>query len=169
MKNNIKIILAFIVGGLVFGSIGTVLALTYKASDIVYSPSDTSWNVNTVGEAINSLALSKTSDNYSTEEQVVGTWIDGKPIYQKTLTGIWPVAASSNIEVGVIQDIDNYLDGQASGYVTGAINEKRLAASHMAHIYVNTSTNKVAISSFYAVTWTAVTIKYTKTTDTATN
>ena len=25
--------------------------------------------------------------NYSTEEQVVGTWIDGKPIYQKTITG----------------------------------------------------------------------------------
>ena len=28
--------------------------------------------------------------NYSTEEQVVGTWIDGKPLYQKTydITGI---------------------------------------------------------------------------------
>ena len=25
-------------------------------------------------------------NNYSTEEQVVGTWIDGKPIYQKTIT-----------------------------------------------------------------------------------
>lgn len=24
-------------------------------------------------------------DNYSTKEQVVGTWIDGKPLYQKTL------------------------------------------------------------------------------------
>lgn len=25
---------------------------------------------------------------YSTEEQVVGTWIDGKPVYQKTITGL---------------------------------------------------------------------------------
>lgn len=25
------------------------------------------------------------SNNYSTEEQVVGTWIDGKPLYQKTI------------------------------------------------------------------------------------
>lgn len=24
--------------------------------------------------------------NYSTDEQVVGTWIDGKPIYEKTIT-----------------------------------------------------------------------------------
>lgn len=24
-------------------------------------------------------------DNYSTKEQVVGTWIDGKPLYQKTI------------------------------------------------------------------------------------
>lgn len=28
---------------------------------------------------------SKTSDNYSTTEQAVGTWIDGKTIYKKTI------------------------------------------------------------------------------------
>lgn len=27
------------------------------------------------------------SANYSLEEKVVGTWIDGKPLYQKTFTG----------------------------------------------------------------------------------
>lgn len=26
-------------------------------------------------------------DTYSTEEQVIGTWIDGKPLYRKVLTG----------------------------------------------------------------------------------
>lgn len=26
---------------------------------------------------------------YSTDEQIVGTWIDGKPIYQKVLTGLY--------------------------------------------------------------------------------
>lgn len=25
------------------------------------------------------------ANNYSTEEQVIGTWIDGKPLYQKTV------------------------------------------------------------------------------------
>ena len=28
--------------------------------------------------------------NYSTDEQVVGTWIDGKPLYQKTIIGTTP-------------------------------------------------------------------------------
>ena len=29
----------------------------------------------------------KSKEIYSTEEQVVGTWIDGKPLYRRTLTG----------------------------------------------------------------------------------
>ena len=29
----------------------------------------------------------KNNINYSTEEQVIGTWIDGKPIYRKVFTG----------------------------------------------------------------------------------
>lgn len=32
--------------------------------------------------------------NYSTDEQVVGTWIDGKPIYQKTFTSVLPTATT---------------------------------------------------------------------------
>lgn len=31
------------------------------------------------------LCLGGGSTNFSTEEQVVGTWIDGKPLYQKTV------------------------------------------------------------------------------------
>lgn len=33
--------------------------------------------------------------NYSTAEQVVGTWYDGKPIYQKTYVGSWTLSGSS--------------------------------------------------------------------------
>ena len=89
MKRKITLILiGFLVGGVLFGSIGVVFGITYNASNITYSPTDNTWNVSTVGEAINDLALSKTSDNYSTEEQVVGTWVDGKPIYQKVISGL---------------------------------------------------------------------------------
>ena len=28
--------------------------------------------------------------HYSTEEQIVGTWLDGSPIYEKTYTGVLP-------------------------------------------------------------------------------
>ena len=35
--------------------------------------------------------------NYSTEEQVVGQWVDGKTVYQKTFTGTWS-SATTGIE-----------------------------------------------------------------------
>lgn len=28
------------------------------------------------------------ANDYSTEEKIVGSWIDGKPVYQKTITGL---------------------------------------------------------------------------------
>ena len=37
----------------------------------------------------------KIDSDYSTDEQVIGTWIDGKPIYQKTVDLINPVTISS--------------------------------------------------------------------------
>ena len=40
-------------------------------------------------------------NTYSTTEQVVGTWIDGKPIYRKVITGSW---SSAN---GTINLVDN--------------------------------------------------------------
>jgi len=36
---------------------------------------------------------SSSMENYSTEETVIGTWIDGKPLYRKTLTAVTPGAS----------------------------------------------------------------------------
>ena len=55
MKNNIKLIFAFIIGLFVAGSISLVLAVTYRASDITYTPTDNTWNVSNVQGAINDL------------------------------------------------------------------------------------------------------------------
>ena len=49
-----KLIIGFILGGLIFGSIG-IYAASYYAKDVSYEPSDASWEVNNVDEAINSL------------------------------------------------------------------------------------------------------------------
>jgi hypothetical protein len=35
------------------------------------------------------------NNNYSTEEQVIGKWIDGKPLYRKTITGNMPKTKNS--------------------------------------------------------------------------
>lgn len=49
---------------------------------------------------INSKLLKK--DTYSTEEQIIGIWIDGKPIYRKVIIGINNTASSTrSIDVGL--------------------------------------------------------------------
>ena len=76
-----------IVIGILIGTVSTVVASSYIAKSISYTPKDTSWGVDNVEAAIDSLYLSKAGDNYSTSEKVVGTWVDGKELYQKTI--VW--------------------------------------------------------------------------------
>ena len=75
-----------IAGAIVAGGTGTVIAYTVNSNNVNFRPTDSAWKVNTVSDAIDDLYIKKTGDNYSTEERVVGTWIDGKPLYQKTIT-----------------------------------------------------------------------------------
>jgi hypothetical protein len=107
--------------------------------------------------------------NYSTTEQQIGTWIDGKPLYQKTFVCTTPTAKGTNQTVA---NIDN------SYYV---VNIDGIAVhSNSVHIPVNFSQGESA----YIVCWVDtgairmvttnlaylscpcyITIKYTKTTD----
>ena len=155
-------IISFLIGGLLFGSIGVVFAITYKASDIVYSPTDNTWNVTTVGQAINDLALSKTSDNYSTDEQVIGTWIDGKPIYQKTLY-YSSSGTTSSINIATISNVKNIID------LTGMVLEKGIyydIDNYNCRLKFDTSNNTL---QWEGANWTSpqgyAVIKYTKTVD----
>ena len=50
-----KYIIGFLVGAIVFGSIGVTATVLYNSSEIGFTPSDSSWNVNNVEDAINSL------------------------------------------------------------------------------------------------------------------
>ena len=52
MKKNI---LWFILGGLIFGTIGVSATYVYTAKDISFLPSDENWNVSNASEAISSL------------------------------------------------------------------------------------------------------------------
>ena len=52
-------------------------------------------------------------NGYSLDEQIVGTWIDGKPIYQKTIDcGYLPAKASKTVSIGV-SGIDNVVSYEA--------------------------------------------------------
>ena len=112
--------------------------------------------------------------NYSTTEQVVGTWIDGKPLYQITVnTGQLPNATSKNVAHGVsaIEKVV-YFEGYAKrtddawfeplprilvGNDAKALVSVRVST---ANVTLATQTN---LASVYNESY--VTFRYTKTTD----
>ena len=110
-----------------------------------------------------------TSENYSTKEQVIGTWIDGKPLYQITLTGTTDIknmggAAINCTSLGIDQcvSIDGYIHNANGGFnPVGWRNE-----TSSAYIFANLGADK----AIYIVATGAhldnrpyyITIKYTK-------
>ena len=113
---------------------------------------------------------------YSTEETVIGTWIDGKPLYRRVFTVEVP-AFSTNIPVSMMgydamYDIIHVVAKLArdDGYSTG-INWVGQNVDYWYQIYDNTSTHQIQIngsstaSNLYAKTSAIIELEYTKTTD----
>lgn len=81
---------------------------TYKVTVQYTKASDTAGS----GE-YNTLAIPNV--HYSTDEQVIGTWIDGKPIYQKTFTSVNIEITNANTwyDTGLsASGIANFIDGK---------------------------------------------------------
>ena len=107
---------------------------------------------------------------YSTEEQVVGTWIDGKPIYRKVIDfGALPNSTLKQVPHG-ISDIDAIVS------FNGVTFAKNKTATPIPYVYtdpINTVSlflegKNVCIQTFGDKTSyinTYVTLEYTKTTD----
>ena len=68
----------------------------------------------------NTSVLSTPENNYSTEEQRIGTWIDGKPLYQKTIIDTMPTVIVESTRVGKDIDISN-LNVDIASYIYGVI------------------------------------------------
>lgn len=105
---------------------------------------------------------------YSTEEKVVGTWIDGKPIYRKTFTGtkkeVNNAISDSNLDrdsfirgFGWIYSV--YENWWQIGSGTPATYQTSLAISTVGFELFTTST------AFNDNSQTILTLEYTKTTD----
>ena len=115
--------------------------------------------------------------HYSTQEQVIGTWIDGKPLYQKVIDcGALPNATSKNVLHGVdnikrIVNINGYAyDSSTSGpwswpfpgfvVSNGEFNTDAIMVyGEGDHIKITTYRNYSSYSESYVI------IQYTKTTD----
>lgn len=118
--------------------------------------------------------------NYSTTEQVVGTWIDGKPLYEKTYYETAPTTSGSsfvgkNIDVSAL-NIDKGFIHNAVSYtpVTGGTNMENLPLIETGgklmkcYLDITTEHNIIAITSNTSIRSGCdiyITIRYTKTTD----
>ena len=112
----------------------------------------------------------KVKEVYSTTEQVIGTWIDGKPLYRKTI----PVNITTTSRVSYNHNITNiesiWVDMSASYYTNETIFLPfgYQTQGFYTEAYVNSTSIAIDITSSFWVSGTAyITLKYTKTTDTA--
>lgn len=113
---------------------------------------------------------SSTYDVYSTNETVVGTWIDGKPIYRKTFNNISVTSSEySVIPIATGLTIDNLIN--ISGYLVNngrwvvTLNSVDIQYANMVRVSYDKQTSSLELA---AQNWTGtatVTIEYTKTTD----
>lgn len=103
--------------------------------------------------------------HYTTDEQVIGTWIDGKPLYEKTFTGLsqatngadWVTVQGVNIPS--IKDLIN-TTAWASG---GGGEQIKMALAECSA--VSDGVRVTVISSAWNRTINKMTVQYTKTTD----
>lgn len=115
-------------------------------------------------------AISITDGNeYSTDEQVVGHWIDGKPVYQKTFTGTTSATTSSDSVAGTIVNFDTLVNSNGTVFLAGAwgVNQHSLPYDNVIEYYIDTS-NQVIIHKQNEIANTKqymITVQYTKTTD----
>ena len=140
-------------------------------------------NAQTTADTANSTAtsaLSKATANeasilslegintYETTEQVVGTWIDGKPIYRKVFNNISlpKTAVLTSLNVGTISNPDKIID--MKGIMTSDLNVSYTGyVSNLVAMcpYINISDVKVEYIFERDGTKGLVIVEYTKTTD----
>ena len=104
------------------------------------------------------------SNNYSTTEQVIGTWINNKPLYRKTFEVNFHTDGYAWVDTGcIIDNIDtivNYSITANDTYVGGAPANCSICSFR----YNNSNIQMYVNSSWYLDVHT-ITIEYTKTTD----
>ena len=109
-----------------------------------------------------------TPTNYSLEERCIGSWIDGKPLYQKTINcGNLPNNSSNNYPINVSNlDLIIFISGIAIGSVTLPLpNVHQITMSNQISIYHSNDNIVIATATDYSQYIGYITIQYTKTTD----
>ena len=126
----------------------------------------------TLGYSANYLNAKFSSlENYLTEEQIIGTWIDGKPLYRKVVNHSKALSAGNNAiihnipNIGVVTKVDGYTILGTNNYRTGAfesstkfINIKTVDSTYI-NVHVGSDWGSSFKNGFVTI------LEYTKTTD----
>lgn len=149
-----------------------------NATNVTFKGTGT-WGAETTRTIYLTVQYTKTTDtameigsdtDYSTTEKIVGTWIDGKPLYQKTLD-IGTLSGNdvqfSLSSVYGLTDIEHAW--KVNGYLVNSggweYDNFYLSTNDNANITVFNTVIRVVCSGYANVTGGKVTIQYTKTTD----
>lgn len=106
------------------------------------------------------------ANDYSTEEKIVGSWIDGKPVYQKTITGfslhmVWQNQNNAKAEIESPISYDE-VDAVLDAFVTAKTSTGKYAG-HVCTIIE--SNNHLIMYAPEDLEINTLTLQYTKTTD----
>lgn len=152
-------------------------------SPIVSSDSVIDENGKSLVDIFNTIIMKPKYHNYSTEEHIIGRWIDGKPLYEKTiLVNLNVTIHNKNYSINYsdygITNVDSIFVDRGSSFVN--IGDQMFGLDHHLlntegniEFFTNTVPTKTGIwfrIMFYvesAVLPYTITLKYTKTTDTA--
>lgn len=105
-------------------------------------------------------------DTYSTEEQRIGTWIDGKPLYRKVVIIDYDVEANNFL---IAEDVDTL--AFAAGMARRDSDRRMIGLPNFISAtngisFTATSDNKLYLTEVgYGGYWIIMSVKYTKTTD----
>lgn len=115
------------------------------------------------------IELENYEPTYSLEEQVVGTWIDGKPIYRKVILTNTPATANSWVDVDIgVDNIKEYINYSARFETSGL--------TYFADVFEDSTHKFMTVAKSDAIAmmvgtsgWCskpiALIVEYTKTTD----
>ena len=112
----------------------------------------------------NNVISANSGDNYSTTEKVIGTWIDGKPLYRQTITSLSLQLNGTNwVNYTAVSNIKKLISLDAYYEVT----DGRLLHCSIAEYQSlsNGGFQLCATSATFNRTINILTIEYTKTTD----
>lgn len=136
-----------------------------SANDLVFSDNArASFVLQTSSVDINEVNIIAADDVYSTDEQLVGSYL-GKPLYKKTYSGL-SVTTTRNVWTNLVSDVSALnIEKLVDSEVLGPGDYKTLTDAGVTQV---TSSNVLQVyTSGYNLVIDTITIKYTKTTDTA--